>query len=192
MQIVIRGLMVVALALTAGGCAWVRQTATLKPEPSIAASQLGKGVQVAVRAIDRRPSMTIGYRGMDSKNAAITTDQDVAAVFRQAVIDGLQRQGFDALPYQGEPGRLLTVEVRRIDYTTDMEFWKGTAKVQAELVAWTIKDGARFEQIYFAERSETIVEAPGAKTNERLINSAITAALQKLFDDRRLMNYLAE
>ena len=84
------------------------------------------------------------------------------------------------------------MEVRRIDYTTDMEFWKGLVKVQAEVVAWMIKDGARFEQIYFAERTETTVEAPRARTNEQLINSAISSALQKLFDDRRLMAFLAE
>ena len=95
MHIVMRGLVVLMLALAAGGCAWVRQTATLKPEPVVAESQVGNQVRIAVRAIDRRQSVTIGYRGLDSRNAAITTDQDVAAVFQEAVINGLKKKGFD-------------------------------------------------------------------------------------------------
>jgi uncharacterized lipoprotein YajG len=192
MQAVTRCLFWIVAAVGLGGCAWVKQSATLKLEPVVAASQVGKGVRVAVRVTDRRPSSTIGYRGVDSRNAAITTGQDVPALFQEKLIEGLKRKGFDAIPYEGEPGRLLTVEVRLIDYSTDMEFWKGSAKVQAELVALVPKDGVRFEQVYFAERKESIVEAPRAKTNERLINGAITAALQKLFDDPRLMTYLAE
>jgi uncharacterized lipoprotein YajG len=191
MQIVKRGLFWMLAAVLAGGCAWVRQSATLKLEPVITPSQIGNGVRVAVRVIDRRPSATIGYRGVDSKNAAITTGQDVAALFQEKLIEGLKRKGFDAFRYEGAPGRLLTVEVRLIDYSTDMEFWKGLVKVQAELVALVPKDGVRFEQTYFVERKETTVEAPRAKTNERLINSAISGALQKLFDDARLMAYLA-
>ena len=179
-------------ALLVGGCAWVSQDAALKPKPVVVESNIGKGVRVAVRGLDRRPSKLIGYRGLDSKNARITSEQDVGAVFQEAVVEGLKKKGFDAVPDQGDPGRLLTVEVRQIDYTTDMDFWKGIVKVQAEVVAYMIKDGARFEQSYFAERTETTVEAPRAKTNERLINSAISASLQKLFDDRRLMTYLAE
>lgn len=192
MQTVKHCLFWILTAVMLGGCAWVKQSATLKLEPVVASSQVGKGVRVAVRVTDRRPSTTIGYRGLDSKNAAITTDQDVAALFQEKVIEGLKKKGFDAFAYEGERGRLLNVEVRLIDYSTDMEFWQGSAKVQAELVAIVPKDGTRFEQVYFAERKETIVEAPGAKTNERMINSTITTALQKLFDDPRLMNYLAE
>lgn len=182
----------IVAALLLNGCAWVKQSATLRLDPVIASSQIGNGVRVAVRVTDRRPSTTIGYRGMDSKNAAITTKQDVAALFQEKVIDGLKKKGFDAVAYEGERGRVLNVEIRLIDYSTDMEFWKGSAKVQAELVAVVPKDGTRFEQVYFAERKEAIVEAPRAKTNERLINSVITGSLQKLFDDPRLMNYLAE
>ena len=174
------------------GCAWVKQNATLKLDPVVTSSQVGKGVRVAVRVTDRRPSTTLGYRGLDSKNASITTEQDVAGLFQEKVIEGLKKKGFDAVAFEGERGRVLNVEVRLIDYSTDMEFWKGIVKVQAELAAVVPKDGTRFEQVYFAERTESTAEAPRAKTNERIINSAISGALQKLFDDPRLMAFLAE
>ena len=65
------------------GCAWVSQTATLKLEPRTIPSKIGQGRTVAVRVVDRRPARAIGHRGLDSKNAAITTDQNVADLFQQ-------------------------------------------------------------------------------------------------------------
>ena len=119
---------------------------------------------------------------------------NVAGAFNASTpsVRELVKKGFDAVAFEGERGRVLNVEVRLIDYSTDMEFWKGIVKVQAELGAVVPKDGTRFEQVYFAERTESTAEAPRAKTNERLINSAISGALQKMFDDPRLMAFLAE
>ena len=179
-------------AALVGGCAWTPQTATLKPAPTITPSTLGNGVTLAVRVIDKRQSDTIGFRGVDSQNAAIKTTQNVAALFQEKIIEGLRQKGFSAAPYQDQPGRLLIVEIRQIDYTTDMEFWKGIVKTEATLGASMIKDGVKFEQVYSGKRTENTVEAPGAKTNERLINGAISDALQRLFEDDHLIRYLAE
>jgi len=179
-------------AALVGGCAWTPQTAALKPAPYITPSTVGNGVTVAVRTIDKRASETIGHRGVDSQNAAITTTQNVAALFQEKIIEGLRQKGFSASAFAGQPGRLLIVEIRQIDYTTDMEFWKGIVKTEAVLGASMIKDGVKFEQSYSGKRTENTVEAPGAKTNERLINGAISDALQRLFEDENLIRYLAE
>lgn len=174
------------------GCAWTPQTAALKPAPNITPSTIGNGVTIAVRVIDKRQSDTIGHRGVDSQNAAIKTTQNVAALFQEKIVEGLVRKGFSASPFEGQPGRLLIVEIRQIDYTTDMEFWKGIVKTEAVLGASMIKDGVKFEQFYSGKRTENTVEAPGAKTNERLINGAISDAMQRLFEDEHLIRYLAE
>src|SRR5882672_1041736 len=147
------------------GCAWTPQTATLTPTPNITPSNVGSGVKVAVRVIDKRESETIGHRGVDSKNAAITTTQNVPALFQEKIIEGLVRKGFSASRFEGQPGRLLIVEIRQIDYTTDMEFWKGIVRTEVSLGASMIKDGVKFEQFYSGKRTENTVEAPGAKTN---------------------------
>ena len=181
-----------ALIIVLSGCAWVPQTATLNPKPRITPSSIGNGVGVAVRVIDRRPSQILGHRGLESKNAAIKTEQNVATLFQEKIIEGLGRKGFSTAPYEGQPGRLLTVEIRQIDYTAEMEFWKGVAQTEVTLNASVVKDGVRLERAYSGKRSEKTIEAPSAKTNERLINDAITDALQRLFEDEGLMRYLAE
>lgn len=173
------------------GCAWVHQDATLRLEPAITPSSAGRGATVTVRVFDQRRTKTIGYRGIDSKNATITTDQDVAALFQAKILEGLTRKGFAAVPYEDQPGRLLTVEIRQIEYKTDMEFWKGSAQVEAALNAWSVRDGARHERVYRGQRKDTTLEAPGAKTNERLINGAISDAVRNLLEDERLIRFLA-
>ena len=57
---------------------------------------------------------------MDSKNASITTKQDLAALFQAKICDGLKQKGFRAMPYSGQPGEVFTVEIRQLDYSTDM------------------------------------------------------------------------
>ena len=173
------------------GCAWVHQDARLKLDPAITPSSAGRGATVAVRVFDQRRTKTIGYRGVDSKDASITTDQDVAALFQAKILEGLARKGFNAVPYGEQPGRLLTVEIRQIEYKTDMDFWKGIIQVEAALNAWSIRDDARHERIYRGQRRDTTMEAPRAKTNERLINGAISDAVQNLLEDERLVRFLA-
>ena len=146
---------------------------------------------MAVRVFDQRRTKTIGYRGVDSKNAAITTDQNLAVLFQAKILEGLARKGFKAVRYGEQPGRLLTVEIRQIEYKTDMEFWKGTIQVDAALNAWSVKEDARHERVYRGQRSDTTMEAPRAKTNERLINGAISDAVQNLLEDERLVHFLA-
>jgi len=173
------------------GCAWVHQDATLKLDPAITPSSIGRNATVAVKVLDQRRSKTIGYRGVDSKNAAITTDQNIAALFQVNIVEGLARKGFNAVPYGEQPGRLLTVEIRQIEYKTDMDFWKGIIQAEAAINAWSVREDARHERIYRGQRKDTTLEAPRAKTNERLINGAISDAVQSLLEDERLIRFLA-
>ena len=179
-------------AVVSSGCAWVPQTAKLQLTPEITPSTVGQGVTVAVRVTDRRTSQTIGRRGVDSEDAAITTTQNVITLFQDKIVQGLEKKGFTAGRYDGQPVRTLTVEIRRIDYKTDMEFWKGIVKTEAVLDAVVLKDDMKFEQTYTGQRKDTTVEAPSAKTNDRLINGAISEAVQKLFEDHNLLRFLAE
>lgn len=149
-------------------------------------------MHVAVKVYDRRPDSVLGYRGVDSQNAAITTRQNLVLLFRDAIIEGLSRKGFKATDYDGETSRVLSVEIRKVEYSTDMEFWKGLVKSEAWLVASMTKGGARFEQNYTGLSKHATVEAPRARTNERLLNEAISEAVRTLVDDPSLLRFMAE
>ena len=183
--------LVLGLAWCAGGCAWVHQTATLQLHPQITPSGVGAGRVVAVRVNDRRASDIIGYRGVDSQNAAITTKQSIASLFEVKIIEGLGAKGFKAVAYADQATDVLNVDVMEIKYTTDMEFMRGSMQARAVLRVSTSKGGLYFDQNFYGTRKETIVEAPKASRNERIINAAISDAVQRMFDDDRLMLFLA-
>lgn len=186
------GQLVCLLVATATGCAWIPQTATLKVTPKVLPSAEGHGVGFAVEVLDGRMTTLLGHRGVDSQNAAITSKQNVAMLVRRALVDGFNRKGFRAVPYEGEPGPVLTVELRKLDYTTDMDYWKGIVMTEAVLSASMKKEGVRFEQFYSGRRKETTIEAPRARTNERLLNEALTESVENLLGDPNLMRFIAE
>src|SRR4051812_47794592 len=79
------------------GCAYVSQQAHLAPHPTVSPGDIGRGAPVVVRVVDARPTRRIGYRGMDSKLGEITTEQDVAALVRQKIVEGLKVKGFNSV-----------------------------------------------------------------------------------------------
>src|SRR5947209_6625721 len=176
----------VFLALVLAGCAWVPQKVTLAPKLQAPTSRFGNGTTVIVKVVDRRASTQIGYRGLDSKQAEISTDQDLAPIFQQKIIEGLTQQGFRAVSSTEGPARLLKVEIRALQYTTDMDFWKGTVRTKAALQAYSKTEGSIYDKLYVAEREEKATEAPRAKTNAKLINGAISDVLQQLLEDQKL------
>jgi len=180
-----------AVLLALAGCAWVPQKVTIAPQVQVPTSNIGNGAPVVVKVVDTRASQRIGYRGMDSKLAEITTEQELVPIFQQKIIDGLTRQGFKATPAGDSAARVLKVEIRAINYSTDMDFWKGTVRAKAALNAHCKSDDFIYDQLYVAERKEPAVEAPGAKTNQRLINGAISDVLQRLLEDAKLAKALA-
>lgn len=174
------------------GCAWVPQKVTIAPQVQAPTSSIGNGATVVVRVVDSRPSLRIGYRGLDSKGAEITTAQDLAPIFQQKIIEGLSQQGFKAVAASEGPARLLNVEIRVLEYTAELDFWKGTIRAKAAIQAFTKMDGFTFDQLYVAERNESGSEAPAAKKNAQLINRVISDVLQRLLGDRKLVQMLAD
>ena len=183
----LRGLVALVLA----GCAWVPQKVTIAPHLNLARSNAGNGALVVVNVRDLRPSLRIGYRGLDAKGAEITTDQDLGPVFQRKIIEGLAQQGFKAVSFSEEPARTLKVEIRGLQYTTDMELWKGSVRTKAAIQAHSRAGDSVYDQLYVAEKEEKTIEAPRAKTNEQLLNGVVSDVLQQLLGDPRLLALLA-
>ena len=173
------------------GCGWVPQKVTISPQAIAPASNVGDGATVTVTVTDTRPTLRIGYRGLDSKLAEISTDQDLAMIFQQKIVQGLTQQGFKVVAYGEAPGRVLKVEIRALEYTSDLDFWKGTVRTKAAIQAYSKRDDVAYDKLYVAERQQAVVDAPRAKTNEKMINGAISDVLQRLFEDSKLMKVLA-
>jgi len=182
--------LVASLFLTA--CAWVPRQVSLKPDLALTPINIGDGFPIVLQVLDRRPRDVIGYRGLDSENAKITATEDPVIVVRAALASGLARKGFKLVPSVETPGRLLTIELRQLDYKTGMDFWKGSVTVTAQLHASTSVESKRVERLYTAEKKESTHEAPTATTNDRLINGILTEVLVRFLEDADYLGVLAQ
>jgi len=184
---------IVVPALMAAGCAFNPQKANLAPAVSIAASTEGKGVTVAVRVSDERPSKSLGRRGTAYGAAAeITAAQDVAVVVQEQIIAGLKKKGFAAVAEGASSNATLSVEVRLLEYSTSQGFWTGGVNIRGALKAMATKNGKSYEKMYRSDKEQRVVVVPTAETNEKWINDALSDVLTQLLSDSALTTFLVQ
>jgi uncharacterized lipoprotein len=181
-------LSILSLALMPA-CAFNEQKVTLAPKVVLATSTLGQGVSVAVGVVDERPSQSLGRRGTAYGAAAeITTDQDVGALVRTEIENGLRQHGFNIAATGADTQ--LVVEIRLLEYKTSTGFWTGGVNVQAALKAIATRAEHRFEHLYRTDNENRVVISPTADTNEAWINAGLSDVLTKLLSDATLLDAL--
>lgn len=192
-----RILLLLLAAVVASGCAYTPQTVVIEPAVEVAASNIGEGHPVSVYVVDERTTTEIGRRGTGMvRGAAITTEQDMAAVFADEIIKGLRAMNFDAVkvpsPAAGLGAVLLRVDIRTIEYETSMGFWTGGVHVRGAMKATATREASSYDQLYRIDEEKRVMVVPGADSNAEMINTAVSAVLQEMFNDPKLFEFLAE
>jgi len=197
----LRALRITALLFTAAlasGCALTPQTVVLEPTLEVASSDLGKGHGVAVYVVDERTSTEIGRRGTGAmRGAAITATNDMASVFSESIVQNMGKLGFDvkavhSLAECKDEPMVLRVDIRALEYDTSMGFWTGGVHVRGVIKATATQEAETYEQLYRVDDEKRVMVVPGADKNAQMINTAMSALLQKLFDDVALMQFLMD
>ncbi len=176
------------VALT--GCAFQKQAIKLQPSVDVAASSIGAGKSTMVNVSDERPRTTLGTRGVGGIGEQLTLDGDLPTVVRDAVVDGLQKQGFAT---DGPMANQLRVEIRNLDYAVNSGFWAGKLNVEFLLKGICIKGDARpYEQMYRGEYRKNVQVVQGAESNNQFVNDVVSQAINNLLKDQALLACLAQ
>jgi uncharacterized lipoprotein len=178
------------------GCAFTPQTVVIEPMVEVTPSDIGGGHAVSVYVVDERDSTEIGRRGTGAmKGAAITTEQDVASVFRRSIVENLNKMGYAASEsLAGDPvagATLLRVDIRAISYETSMGFWTGGVHARGSMKATGTRGSTVYDKLYRVDDEKRVVVVPGADSNAQMVNTTVSALLQEMFNDVELMRYLA-
>ncbi len=175
------------------GCAFSPQEVMLEPTLNIAETNIGNGAKVSFDVVDERDDILIGHRGSAyGKAAKISNNQDITQVFSDAITEGLKRNGF--LPVEGSDNstRQLKVQIRLIRYETSMGFWTGGVHTKATIKAIASNNGKTYAKLYRVENEKRFLFVPESKENNRLINDIVSEVINELFNDEKLMSFLAE
>ena len=177
--------------LLATGCAFTPQQAELNPTLDIASSDIGNNAKIFLTVQDERIDTSLGRRGTAYGAAAeISTNQDLSVVVRTQIEDGLRTQGFHVTD-ENQADNFLTVEIRALEYSTSTGFWTGGVHIKGALKGHATSSESEMEKMYRYEKEERVAFVPGAETNERWINEALSETLKQLLTDSELLNFLA-
>jgi uncharacterized lipoprotein len=184
----------VAVFVLCSACAFQKQTTIVKPEVHVVQSAVGKGHAVYVSVSDERESADIGNRGSAafSKMATISNNQNLAEVFRQAIFEGLQAQGFAPSSSDQSAHRQLKLEIRALDYSTSTGFWTGGVDTKAAVKVIVTTSQGNYEHLYRAANEERVVVVPTAGHNSELINKVVNDVLTRVFQDQAMIGYLTK
>jgi len=184
-------LLLITLCAFFSGCAFNPQKANVSPTVAVMASSEGKGVSVAVRVVDERPSKSLGHRGTAYGAAAeITSVQEISFIVQREISAALQKKGFTVVEYNDSANPRLAVEVRLLEYTTSQGFWTGGVQIKGALKAIAANGSRTYEKMYRSEKEERVVVVPTAETNERWINDSLSDVLNQLLNDNSLFSVL--
>ncbi|MGH6890791.1 MAG: YajG family lipoprotein [Dongiaceae bacterium] len=175
---------------TFGGCALVDESVTLRPTTQVSASAVGHGQRVGLNVVDERTTTIIGFRG-PLRTAEITTAQDVRQVVNDAVAQGLRNLGFDPIAHTGAVPVTLVVQIRELSYEATSGFLTGGIYTRAALKAIARRNQDSFEELYRVEEEERTVVVPTEASDAERINLALSHAIDKMFTDQRLLDFLA-
>lgn len=174
------------------GCAFHAQKATLSPTLSVTSSAIGAGRDISLKVDDERPSTSLGHRGTAYGAAAeITTDQDLAALIRNKVAEGLTNEGYHVVNVGEGHGMQLGLQLRELKYTTSTGFWTGGIQVDGALKARVSDGNGIYEKLYRSDKKKRVIVVPTAGKNQEWLNSALSDLLRQVFDDPAMSSFLA-
>lgn len=180
------------LALTlVSGCAWSSQQITLNPTLGVNDSNLGAGRRVFVEVEDERRRKSLGTK-LPQGGGELTSTVEPTAVVNDAVVQGLQKQGFSPWSAPGPDVSQLRIELRALDYEITQGFWSGGLDVDVAMKAICIVgDRREYEELHRGKHEENIQVVQSQSNNEYYINDALSQAINAVLNDRELVQCLA-
>ena len=186
------------VALATGCAIYTPQTVVIEPTVEVPASNIGEGRNVSVYVVDERTKTELGRRGLSESGGAITTEQDLAAVFQASIVENLNTMGFNAVSVNvgtaGPGSSLLRVDIRSLEYEKSAGFF-GTFDVitRGAMKVTATRDARSYDHLYRADEEKDVgMVTPGADSNTQMINATVSAVLQELFNDVALFRFLTE
>lgn len=174
------------------GCMFHAQTVHLQPQVQYVDSNDGHGLPVTIVVKDERPTQDLGHRGNGVASAAtITSDSDVAAIVKQALVQALTHRGFKIVGNGNAMDSTLTVRVRALKTELHQGFWTGHQEANAAAEVTVEKNGHTYDHFYRVDSKRSKFWVPTAGQNSEYINAALSNLIEKISNDEKLIAFMA-
>lgn len=171
------------------GCAG--QQATVTPSVVVEKETLGRGVEVAIKVTDARPSAEVGLCNPESSfGGKLTTACDPSPAMRAAVEKGLRDKGFTPSVAHESVVRNLSVELKELSYKPSREGTQLLARAVAVVGVVADNNGQVMNRRY---EGETVWKLPveGVEPEfDKLLSMTVSKALSRMASDYELIHFL--
>jgi len=175
----------------------------LNPEVFVRVSNIGNGERLVIRVNDTRSQKAISKKQSDLKITSgrsidtvnIYASSDVRDTVLEKVMAGFERMGFHPSKHGNPTHRMITVEISKLQLNyrreqAGLELPKINAQMETILRVRASHGKQTFKNIYNARMTKSHRMFTGKFKNERLINKSLSMAIQKIFDDPKLLQFL--
>jgi len=175
----------------------------LNPEIFVRVSNIGNGEKLVVRVKDTRSQKAISKK---ESNLKVTSDRAVNTVniyasssVRDTVLDkvmtGFARMGFHPSKHGDNSSQTITVEISKLQLKyqggkVGIKIPEVHAQMETILRVQASHGNQSFKNIYSTRMTKSHRMFTGKFKNERMVNNSLSMAIQKMFDDPGLLQFL--
>lgn len=187
---ILTGITIGALAMVQG-CALKPQDIRIDPNIEVSKAQTGNAKTIGVAVSDARPTKKLGEVGdPDRKMVEVSVKQDAGPVIYTRVSDALSDLGYKVVPHADGAGPKLKIEVQSLTLDSDKRAFDFLTTLHAEVTARVDNGRSHFERIYTVKQSMNSAGPSYAAESSRLVNAAVSMALQDMLSDQKLLETL--
>ena len=192
----------ILLAITGlASCANTQHKISVEPELYVKQVNFGKEKSVSLKVVDKRSQFAVLSKkaapnsGLSSKfhKVTIVPESSIADPIYIKVQDGLKQLGFRPIK-GGKASRKLLLEVVqwKMGYQHKMTAAKVNTKLSTAIKVTAGKPGKMYKNIYQSSSEKSSRTLVGKFKNEEFANTGLSIVLQKIFEDKKLLIFLAE
>ncbi|RRJ83696.1 YajG family lipoprotein [Aestuariirhabdus litorea] len=183
-------LLLLLMSLLMAGCALSPQQVALSPKIDLPSGAPYARGSVSVTLFDERSNKVIGTRGgAYAKSSTLTLKDDFPRTLAREVERTLQSMGFEV--DDQNPLIRFNLYLDRLSYQVPEGTYVSQVDLSAAVRAELLRGNQRFQGRYEAQSQNRVVSAPDEEKNSALINEVVNTALNRLFSDRSLLDFLA-
>lgn len=173
------------------GCSLRPENIRVDPTIDLPQSLVGSAKTIGVAVSDARAAKKLGEVGDPNREMyAISVNSDPSPVIYLRVSTALAKLGYKVVPYTEGMEPSLKIDVATLTLDSDKRAFDFLTTLHAEVAAHTRNRGESLDEKYTA--SQTMNTAGPAYTADttRLVNAAVSRALQDILADQKLLDTL--
>ncbi len=171
-------------------CALSPQVISLNPEISVSEGneqQFSKAINIMVN--DTRDSSVLGSRGgIYSDTALLTTADNMTSNLKNILENAFSSLGYNVFGNSGS--NILTVNIDELSYNADRQTAVTKVVTSASVGVSCQNPQQTMNNTYRITDTKDFITTPTARQNRDAINSTLTTAMNRMFDDETLLSCL--